>query len=121
LHVYLTITKKSYVGNDKYLEANAQAMDALKYTLSKDYFSMISHCDLAFAVWNTLSSLKEQALKNVVREPIVGGSNEACYMVQGNDSLVVTLGTHLDDYASSFNDHDSMDTHFLSEEFSMFC
>ena len=35
LHVYLATTKKSYVGNDKYLEANTQAIDALKHTLSK--------------------------------------------------------------------------------------
>ena len=31
LHVYLAITKKSYFGNDKYFEANAQALDALKH------------------------------------------------------------------------------------------
>jgi len=36
LHVYLATTKKSYIDNDKYLEANAQAIDALKYTLSKE-------------------------------------------------------------------------------------
>ena len=30
LHVYLATTKKSYFGNDKYLEANIQAMEALK-------------------------------------------------------------------------------------------
>jgi len=35
LHVYLTTTKKIYFGNDKYIEANVQALDALKHTLSK--------------------------------------------------------------------------------------
>jgi len=40
LHVYLTTTKKSYVDNDKYLEANAQAMEVLKQSLSKNYLSM---------------------------------------------------------------------------------
>ena len=50
LHVYLTTTKKSYLGNDKYLEANAQAIEALQHTLSKDYPFSISHCDSAFAV-----------------------------------------------------------------------
>ena len=35
LHVYLATTKISYIGNDKYLEANTQAIDALKHTLSK--------------------------------------------------------------------------------------
>jgi len=30
LHIYLATTKRSYIDNDKYLEANAQAMIALK-------------------------------------------------------------------------------------------
>ena len=30
LHVYLATTKKFYLGNDKYLEANTQALHALK-------------------------------------------------------------------------------------------
>ena len=42
LHVYLATTKKSYIDNGKYLEANAQAMDALKHTLSKKYFFYFS-------------------------------------------------------------------------------
>jgi len=50
LHVYLATTKKSYVGNDKYLGADAQALKALKHTLSKEHLSIISHCDSAFAV-----------------------------------------------------------------------
>ena len=29
LHVYLTTTKKSYFGNDKYIEANTQVLEAL--------------------------------------------------------------------------------------------
>jgi len=37
LHVYLATTKRSYIDNGKYAEANAQAMIALKQTLSKDY------------------------------------------------------------------------------------
>ena len=56
LHVYLATTKKSYNENGKYLEANAQAMIALKQTLSNTYFSMSSQCDSAFVVWNTLIS-----------------------------------------------------------------
>ena len=40
LHVYLTNTQKSYLGNDKNIEANAQAIDALKHTLSKEQFSL---------------------------------------------------------------------------------
>ena len=50
LHVYLATAKKSYLGNDKYIEANTQVIDALKQTLSKDHLSIASHCDSAFAV-----------------------------------------------------------------------
>ena len=53
LHVYLATTKKSYLDNDKHIEANAQAIDALKHTLSKEQLYLISHCDSAFVVWNT--------------------------------------------------------------------
>ena len=55
LHVYLATTKKSYLGNDKHLEANTQALQALRKTLSKERLSMVSYCDSAFAVWNTLT------------------------------------------------------------------
>ena len=58
LHVYLAATKKSYLGNDKYIEVNAQALIALRHTLSKEQLSMVSHCDSAFATWNTLTSPK---------------------------------------------------------------
>ena len=50
LYVYLATTKKSYFDNDKYIEANAQALDALKHTLNKEYLSIVSHCDSAFTV-----------------------------------------------------------------------
>jgi len=43
LHAYLITTKKFYFGNNKYIEANAQAMEALKHTLNKEHFSLISH------------------------------------------------------------------------------
>ena len=35
MHVYLTATKKSYLSNNKHIEANAQALEALRNTLSK--------------------------------------------------------------------------------------
>jgi len=70
LHVYLAITKKSYVDIGKYLEANAQAMDALKHTLSKEHISLVSHWDFVFAVWNILISHKEQVSHDVERESI---------------------------------------------------
>ena len=37
LHVYLATTKKFYLGNDKHIEANTQALEALRHTLSKDH------------------------------------------------------------------------------------
>ena len=56
LHVYLVTTNKTYFDNDKYIEANTQALDVLKHSLSKEYLYIVSHCDSAFAVWNTLTS-----------------------------------------------------------------
>ena len=67
LYFYLATAKSSDINNGKYIEANAQAMEALKHTLRKDYISMISHCDSTFAVWITLTSLKEQTSNNVKR------------------------------------------------------
>ena len=67
LHVYLATIKKSYVDNDKYLDGNAQVMDVLNHTLSKKYLFIVSHCDSAFIVWNTLTSLKEQASNSLER------------------------------------------------------
>ena len=54
LHVFLAATKKSYLGNSKHIEANAQALEALRSTLSKEYLCMVSHYDSAFTVLNTL-------------------------------------------------------------------
>ena len=81
MHVYHTITKKSYVDNDKHIEANAQALVALRHTLSKDYLSMVSHCDSAFAVWNTLTSPKHQTTNHVEKESSEDESEQACYMI----------------------------------------
>jgi len=121
LHVYLATTKKSHIDNGKYLEANAQTMDALKYTLSKEHISLVSHCDSAFTVWNTLISHKEEASNISEKEPIVDKSDQACYMVQEIDSLEVTSDTNLDDFATSFNNDNVMDAHALNEELFMFC
>ena len=35
LHIFLVATKKSYLANSKHIEANAQALEALRSTLSK--------------------------------------------------------------------------------------
>ena len=37
MHVYLVATKKSYLGNNKHIEANAQALEALRASLDKKY------------------------------------------------------------------------------------
>ena len=50
LHVYLATTRKSYLGNNKHIKANAQALQALRQALSKEYLCMVSHCDSAFKV-----------------------------------------------------------------------
>ena len=50
LHVYLSTTRRSYIENDKYFEANAHAMIALKKTLNNDYFSRVADSDSAFTV-----------------------------------------------------------------------
>ena len=42
--VYLTITKESYLSNSMHIEANAQALKALRASLSKEYLNMVSHC-----------------------------------------------------------------------------
>ena len=69
MHVFFATTKKSYLDNNKHIKANAQALEALRRTLSKDYLSMVSHCDSAFAVWNTLTSPKLQTT-NIVEKKI---------------------------------------------------
>ena len=53
MHVYLATTKKPYLDNDKHIDANTQALEALRHTLSKDYLMTVSHCDSAFAVEHT--------------------------------------------------------------------
>ena len=58
IHVYLATVKDSYFLSGKNIEANAQALEAFRHTLSKEYLCMISHCDSAFAVWNTLTSIE---------------------------------------------------------------
>ena len=68
MHVYLATTKKSYLDNNKHIEANAQALETLRCTLSKEYLHIISHCDSTFAVWNTLTSPALQTTKYVEEE-----------------------------------------------------
>jgi len=68
LHVFLATTKKPNLGKSEHIEANAQALEALWSTLNKEYLCMISYCDSAFAVRNTLTSPKLQTPKVVEDE-----------------------------------------------------
>ena len=63
MHVYLAASKKSYLSNSKHIEANTQALEALRCTLSKEHLSIVSYCDSDFAVWNTLTSPTLQTTK----------------------------------------------------------
>jgi len=119
MHVFLATTKKSYLGKDKHIEANAQALEALRRTLSKNYLFIVSHCDFAFAVWNTLTSPKVQTTNHVEKESSEDESEQACYMVQGNDSLEVNPDTQLDDASSSCDGY--MDANALNKELSIVC
>ena len=45
LHVFLTATKKCYLGNSNHIGANAQALEAIRSTLSKDYLMLVSNLE----------------------------------------------------------------------------
>ena len=81
MHVYLAATKKSYLGNDKYIEANAQALVVLRYTLSKYYLFIVSHCDFVFVVWNTLTSPKLQTTNYAEKGSSEDEFDQTYYMV----------------------------------------
>ena len=76
---------------------------------------MVSYCDSAFAVWNTLTSPALQTTKYVKEESGGEESDQPCYMVQGNDSLEVNSDTQLD-YSASSSCDDYMDADVLNEE-----
>ena len=115
LHVFLAATKKSYLGNRKHIEANAEALTALWSTLNKEYLSMVSNCDSAFAVWNTLTSSELQS-PNIVEDESSEKSEQHCYMVLGNDSLEVNSETQLDDDDASSCSNEYIDANALNEE-----
>ena len=83
MHVYLAATKKSYFGNSKHIEANAQVLKALRASLDKKYLHVFSHYDSAFAVWNILTSLELPTLINKKRRSRRDESDEHCFMIQG--------------------------------------
>ena len=82
IHVYLAITKDSYVNNSKNNEANAKALHALRSTLNDAYLSRVANLDLAFVVWNTLISLGENEQYYAGSDSDVGSdASNLCYMV----------------------------------------
>ena len=97
LHVYLAATKKCYLGNGNHIGANAQALEAIRSTLPKDYLMCVSNIDSAFAVWNLLSTTTTSELQMPIQqeEETSGESDSQCFMVQGNDSLEVLSLIHI--------------------------
>ena len=107
-----------------HIVANAQALEAIRSTLSKDYLLSVSNLDSSFAVWNKLTTTTTSKLQtSIQQEEESSGESEPqqCYTVQGNDSLEVHSESQLDsDYcASSSNDY--VDAHALNKELSIVC
>jgi len=115
LHVYLATTKESYLDNSKHKKANAQALKALRKSLSKEYLNIVSHCNSAFAVWNILTSPELQTQINEKEKSSGEESDQRCLMVQGNDSLEVYSDTQLDNSTSS-SCNECVDAHALNNE-----
>ena len=109
--VYLAITKESYLSDSKHIGANAQALEAIRSTLPKDYLMHVSNLDSAFIVWNKLTTTSTSKLQLPIQPEESSGESEPqqCYTVQGNDYLEVYSDTQLDSASSSFDDHDDMD------------
>ena len=79
--VYLAITKESYLNDSKHIEANAQALKALRASLHKDYLHVFSHYESAFAVWSILTSPELPTLIDKKRRSRRDKSDERCFMV----------------------------------------
>ena len=109
LHVFLAATKKCYLGDRNHIGANAQALEAIRSTLPKDYLLCVSNLDSAFVVWNKLTTTTSSELQMPIQqeEESSGESDSQCHMIQGNDSLEVHSEIHLDDDddVSSSNDY----------------
>ena len=96
--VHLAITKKSYLSDSKHVGANAQALEAVKSTLSKEYLMLVSNLDSTFVVWNKLTTTTSELQMPIQQEEESSGEFEPqqCSMVQGNDSHEVQSETQLD-------------------------
>ena len=122
MHVFLAATKKCYLGNCIHLGANAQALEAIRSTLSKEYLLHVSNIDSAFAVWNLLTTTTTSELQEQIQEEESSGESDSqCFMVQGNDSLEVQSETQLDSFDSTSSCDEFVDAHALNEELSIIC
>jgi len=121
--VYLAITKESFLSDSNHIGANAQALEAIRSTLPKDYLMCVSNIDSAFAVWNKLTTTTTSELQMQIQkeEESSGESNSQCFMVQGNDSLEVHSETPLDSDDDASSSNDIVDPHALNEELSIVC
>ena len=72
---------------------------------------MASHCDSTFIVWNTLISLEGQSSNDLEKESSEDDSDQACFMIQENDSNEVNSKSDLNDCASTSNDNMSSEEH----------
>ena len=122
LHVFLAATKKCYLGNSNHIWANAQALEAIRSTLSNDYLMHISNLDSAFVVWNKLTTTSTSKLQLKIQpEESSGESDSQCFMVQENDSLEVYSESQLDSDDASCSCDDHIDANALNEELSIVC
>ena len=91
LHVFLAATKRCYLGDRKHIGANAQALEAIRSTLSNDYLMLVSNLDSTFVVWNKLTTSTFKLQMPVQQEEESRGESDSqCFMAQGNDSLEVS-------------------------------
>ena len=118
--VHLAITKESYLSDSKHIEANAQALEAIR-RLSKEYLMLVSNLDSAFVVWNKLTTTTTSELQMPIQqeEESSGDSESQCLMVQGNDSLEVQSESQLDNVDASSSCNEYVDPHALNEELSI--
>ena len=84
LQVFLAATKKCYLGNSNHIGANAQALEAIRSTLNKDYLMLVSNLDSAFAVWNKLTTTTTSKLQLPIQQEEESSGDESdsqCYMI----------------------------------------
>ena len=118
--VYQASTQESFPNSSKHKKANALALRTLRASLNEDLLYVFDRYDSTFIVWSILTSPELPVIINKLRRSRKDKFDEHCLMVQGIDSLEVHSDTHLNDSASSSNDHDSMNAYVLNKKLSNF-